>query len=80
MPPGNLAPPSISQHQEALLLLPSRACWSMGPRVRMRMRLGVSVGSSPPLRSLLLWSEPVAAVRRKNAGWRRRDVQPVQRS
>lgn len=44
------------------------------------MRLGVNAGSSPPLRFLLQWSEPVVAVKRKNVGWRRKDAQPAQRS
>lgn len=44
------------------------------------MRLGVNAGSSRPLRYLLRWSEPVAAVKRKNVGWRRKDAQPVLKS
>lgn len=72
--------PSTSQHQEALALLPSLAYRSTGPREKMRMRLGVSAGSSPLQKSPPLWSEPVDAVRRKNAGWRRRDAPHVLRS
>lgn len=77
---GSLAPPSLSLQQEALPLLPSRACWCMGPRGKMRTRLGVSAGSSPPVRSLPRWNEHVAAARRKSGGWRRKDVQPALRS
>lgn len=77
---GNLPLPNIHLQQEAQPLLHSQAWWSMGPRGMMRMKLGVSAGSSRPLRSLPLWSEPDAAVRRKSVGWRRRGVQPAPRS
>lgn len=77
---GNLPLPSINQQQEPLTLLHSLVCWFMQPRGMMRTRRGVSAGSSHPLRFLLLLSELVAGVKRKNAGWRRRDVQPVRKS
>lgn len=52
----------------------------MGPKEKMKMKPGVSEGSSLLPRFLLLWSEHAGDVKKKSAEWRRRDVRPVLRN